>query len=243
MSLTVDAAAQLARAFLAKYHPNAVAAVLGGSAGAGTATPTSDLDLCVLYERPTVNYVDSLEFEGRFVEVFVYDHPSIEPWLAKEIAERRPVLHSMWATGILLVDDGTGSAMAERARRVLADGPAPLGEFEQRHRRYALSSAVDDLRDRPEPSAEQFAVMSEIFTAAAELVALTNRRWIGRGKWLARRLREVDDPRADALLAWSEGSRERSELIRIAESVLEQAGGYLQAGFRRGERPSELDPA
>ena len=33
----VDAAAQLARAFLAQHHPNAVAAVVGGSAGAGKA--------------------------------------------------------------------------------------------------------------------------------------------------------------------------------------------------------------
>ena len=241
--MTVDAASQLARAFLAQHHPNAAAAVLGGSAGAGTATATSDLDLCVLYDRPTMSYVDTLEFEGRIVEVFAYDHSSIEPWLKKELAERRPVLHSMWATGILLVDDGTGSAMAERARRVLADGPAPLGEFEQRHRRYALSSAIDDLRDRPEPSAEQFAIMSEVFFAAAELVELTSGRWIGKGKWLARRLHEVDSSRAGELIAWAEGSRSAAELILVAESVLDDAGGYLQAGFRRGERPPELDPA
>jgi predicted nucleotidyltransferase len=240
---TVDDAVQLSRAFLARHHPNAVAAVLGGSSAAGTATPTSDLDLCVLYDRPTVNYVDTLEFEGRLFEVFAYDHPSIEFWLEKEIAERRPVLHSMWSTGVLLVDDGSGSAMAERARHVLAEGPAPLTAFELEHRRYALSSALDDLRDRPVPSAEQFTIVSWIFGAAAELVQVTNRQWIGTGKWLVRRLREVDSPRAVELIAWAEGSRDAAGLLRIAESVLDDAGGYLQAGFRRGERPAELDPA
>ena len=241
--MTVDAAVQLARAFLAQHHPNAVAAVLGGSAGAGTATATSDLDLCVLYDRPTVNYVDTVEFEGRLVEVFAYSHPSIEPWLQKELDERRPVLHSMWATGVLLVDDGSGSALAERARRTLADGPAPLSEVEQQHRRYSLSSSLDDLRDRLEPSAEQFTIMSGTFTAAVELVELSNRRWIGTGKWLVRRLREVESSRANELIAWAEGSRDAAGLIRIAEAVLDDAGGYLQAGFRRGERPPELDPA
>jgi predicted nucleotidyltransferase len=241
--MDVDAAAALAREFLRSHHPNAVAAVLGGSAAAGTATFTSDLDLVVLYDRPTVNYVDTLEFRGRLFEVFAYDHPSIEFWLQKEIDERRPVLHSMWATGVLLLDDGSGTRMAERARRALDDGPAPLDEFELDHRRYRLSGGLDDLRDRPERSAEQFAIMAELFVVAAETVVLTNGGWLGHGKWLVRRLRDVHVPLAVELVEWSEGSREAASLILVVERVLDAVGGYLQADFRRGERPPELEPA
>lgn len=61
-------AVDLARAFTTAHHPGAGVAVLGGSSVAGTSTATSDLDIALLYDDPSVNYAETVNFEGTFVE-------------------------------------------------------------------------------------------------------------------------------------------------------------------------------
>lgn len=228
---------ETARAFLASAHPDAVAAVLGGSVAAGTATSTSDLDIVVLYADRPANYTETSEFDGWIVESFIYTSETLTEWLDKEIRERRPVLSTLWRDGIVLRDDGRVDAVRADSVRRLEAGPAPLTAAERDTLRYALSGVIDDLRE-PRNAAERFVITGDVFGQAVDLLLLHHRRWIGRGKWRVRRLADASDlPLAPELLAWP-ASRDPAALLDLASRVLHVAGGYLQAGHLRGTRPA-----
>jgi hypothetical protein len=229
----------IAHRFLASQHPDAAVAALGGSSATGTATATSDLDLALLYDDPAVNYAETVAFEGRTVEVFAHSRAALDRWLAKELGERRPVMHDLWAHGILLADDGTGADLQSRTRAVLAAGPDALSDPERNALRYALSSSLDDLRDRQQAGAEAYAVSAEVFQRSATLLLCVRRSWLGHGKWLIRRLALLDDPLARELVAWADAAGDAAGLVALTEQVLDVAGGYLQAPYRREAPPTD----
>lgn len=234
----MDAVAR-ARAYTAAHHSGAAAAVLGGSIVAGTGTATSDLDIALLYDDPAVNYAETVEFEGTLVETFVHSHAALEEWFAKERSTRRAVMYDIWAHGIVLVDDGSANAVQEEARRALAAGPDALESDDLDLLRYAVSSGLDDLRDRPDGGAERYAITVDLFERSSMLLLGVHRAWTGRGKWLIRRLQLVDDPLAEALVDWAAAGADPPSLVAIVERVLEAAGGYLQAPHVRGSRPDQ----
>ena len=234
----MDAVA-LARAYTAAHHPDAAVAVLGGSCVAGTGTATSDLDIALLYDDPAVNYAETVEFEGTIVETFVHSRDALDGWFAKERSTRRAIMYDIWALGTLLVDDGSATAVQDDARRALAAGPDPLEPDDLDLLRYAVSSGLDDLRDRPDGGAERYAITAELFERSSILLFGVHGAWTGRGKWLIRRLQLVDDPLAGALVDWAAAGADPPSLVGIVERVLDAAGGYLQAPLIRGSRPDQ----
>jgi predicted nucleotidyltransferase len=228
----VDAYAA-ARDFVRRSYPHARIAFLGGSAASGTTTSTSDLDIfVVLDDEGDVSYVETTTHEGWLVEAFVYSPDAVQRWLQKGRDERRPVLDALAATGLALTDNDETQAWAERARAVLAAGPGDPDPEEVDVRRYTLSALLDDL-ECADPG-ERYVVAATAFREAAELTLLVQRRWLGSGKWLVRNLRSADD---HGLVAWAAGVHDPAELAAICRAVLTAAGGYLQSGFVRGERP------
>jgi hypothetical protein len=105
----------VARAYVEEHHPCASASVPGGSAAAGTATSTSDLDIALLYPRGHSSYAATTRYRGWFVEEFVHTEASLDFWHQKETVERRPVIADLWAHGILLTDNGVGAEWQMRA--------------------------------------------------------------------------------------------------------------------------------
>jgi hypothetical protein len=163
----------------------------------------------------------------------VYSPGAAGRWLEKGRVERRPVLDALAATGLALTENEETQAWADRARDVLAAGPREPGPEEVDVRRYVLSAMVDDLDGAADP-AETYIVSATAFREAAELTLLVQRRWLGSGKWLVRYLRSGQD---HGLVAWAAGARDPQDLAAIGRRVLDAAGGYLQAGYLRGERP------
>ena len=129
----------------------------------------------------------------------------------------------------------------QRSRAALAAGPRAADAAEVDVRRYTLSGLVDDLEGGADP-AEEYVVQAAAFREAAELALLIDRRWLGSGKWLVRNLRTGDD---HGLVAWASagGDRDRQALLAACRRALDAAGGYLQDGYVRGERPRTTDPA
>ena len=224
-----------ARDFVHQRYPGARVPFLGGSAATGAATSTSDLDIFVLLddEGGDVSYVETTTHQGWLVEAFVYSPAAAEHWIRKGRDERRPVLDSLAATGLALTDNEQTQAWADQARSVLAAGPGEADPDDVDLRRYALSALVDDLDGTAGPD-ETYIIVATAFREAAELALLVQRRWLGSGKWLVRNLRSGDE---FGLLAWATGERDPGELAAICRNVLDAAGGYLQEGFVRGERP------
>lgn len=99
-----------------------------------------------------------------------------------------------------------------------------------------LTAAIDDLQGRPD-SGEEFAIIADVYKRAGELLLFANRSWLGSGKWLVRRLGNLQDPAAKRLVQWAESvPRSSEELCHIAHEVLESVGGPLQEGHTRGSR-------
>lgn len=220
--------------------PEARAAWLAGSVVAGRATATSDLDVTVLVPGPPAPYRESLRYDGWPVELFVHTAESVDTWLAKDRARRRPTLGRLVAGGLPLLDvDGAGREVAQRCRDFLAAGPEPLTAEERDAMRYGLTDQLDDLADAADPQLRA-AVAVDLWQGTATLLLAAAGWWCGTGKWLVRELQAYDAahrtrfaPRLHGgLLAAMHG--EPTLLVEVADEVLAANGGRLWEGYRAG---------
>jgi hypothetical protein len=220
-----------ARALVTAQFPAARAAFLGGSVLSARRTATSDLDIVVIVaESEAAPYRQSLSWRGWPAEVFVQHQSAIGAWFAKDVARRRPTLARMCTTGVTLTDaDGTGAQVRNEALAVLAAGPPPPTADELAWRRYGLTDLLDDLAGSADP-AETAVIGWYVVEAVAELALLLAGSWLGSGKWLLRELRAADPALGDQLVAARD---QPATLTRLADAVLDQAGGRLWAGFRQ----------
>ncbi|WP_329273281.1 nucleotidyltransferase domain-containing protein [Streptomyces sp. NBC_01451] len=237
----VDQARRLAH----DRFPDALAVLLAGSTAAGRATAGSDLDIAVLIEDGGETHRETIRFEGRVVELFVHTRAGLVELFAVDVAARRAVLLSMYAAGIVLVDtDGEAGRARALAEANLRKGPPALEPETVETRRYGLTDALDDLTDAAD-RIERLAVAGVVLDAAADLLCDHHHAWIGRGKWLPRRLLEADAERGAALLEGHLHLCESGDPVRMidaASEILDLVGGPLREGYRR-TWPGVVEPA
>jgi predicted nucleotidyltransferase len=228
----VDVARRLAR----ERFPDALAVVLAGSTALGRATPSSDLDIAVLIGDSGETRRETLRFEGRVVELFLHTRAGLADLFAADVAARRAVMQSMYATGLVLVDRDRAAGRARKlAEADLRAGPPALGPESVETKRYGLTDALDDLGDAGDP-VERLAVAGLVLDAAADLLFDQHRAWVGGGKWLPRRLLAADPERGAALLQGHLRvceSGDAAPLIAAAGRILDLVGGPLREGYRR----------
>lgn len=221
-----------ARSLLADRFPDALGAWLGGSAGTGRATATSDLDVVVLL-ADVAPYRLSVEHDGWPVELFVHVAASVHFYVGQDLERRRPTMARLVGEGRALVSGPEADALAAECREVLAAGPPPLAPEVLEHRRYLLTDLLDDLAGGG-PPAEAAAVAAEVHRSAAELLLDVAGGWQGSGKWLAREVAAHDPERGERL---ADGLRSAlagapAPLAAVAGEVLDRAGGPLWVGYR-----------
>jgi predicted nucleotidyltransferase len=66
---------------LSEKYPKAEAAFVGGSFARGDATPTSDVDLILLFSAVDYAWRETLSVDGTTVEVFAHDQGTLEYFL------------------------------------------------------------------------------------------------------------------------------------------------------------------
>lgn len=116
-----DLAAQ-ARRLVSTRFPDALGAVLGGSAASGRVTAGSDLDLAILARVGT--YRETIRFEGRVAELFVHTPNALPELFAASRADRRGVMQRVYAEGVVLHDpEGHATQAQATAETELAAGP------------------------------------------------------------------------------------------------------------------------
>ncbi len=226
-----------ARALVAERFPDAVQAWLAGSTTTGRATATSDLDVTVLLREGEAHRT-SLEYAGWPVELFVHTAASIEHFVAKDLARRRPTMARLVATGVPLLGEGEGADVRHHCAMVLERGPGPVAADDLELMRYGLTDLLDDLTGAP-PGPEAAAVAVEVWRATAELALAVGETWCGTGKWLVRELQTLDEregahlvPALDTALRRAL-SGERDSLVAVADEVLARCGGRSWAGLHR----------
>lgn len=227
--------ADLVERFIDATYPRASIVVVAGSTARGERTRTSDVDLLLLGEelfdeKSQTSEAATHEFDGEIIEVFAYTPEGFREWAERGIAQHRPVILHMLVEGTVVRDDGSSPSVRARWGAILDAGPS-LDEKESAFRRYVITDVLDDLRDATDPL-EQHMLASVQFERIAELMLLTEGRWIATGKWLPRRLRALSAERAGALGAPLIAG-DLSSFAERVEHELDRAGGRVQAGFIR----------
>ncbi|WP_156760933.1 nucleotidyltransferase domain-containing protein [Microbacterium karelineae] len=225
---------RLAGEFVAERFPRAQIAIVAGSTARGTRTATSDIDLLLIgadmFDAETNSLAATYAHAGEVFEVFAYTPEAFGEWAASGVARFRPTIVDMLVNGSAVHDDGSLAAVRDRWRQVLDAGADP-SPAQLAMRRYVVTDVLDDLADATDPL-EAHVLMHTLFREVSELALLANRRWIGAGKHLPRRLRDWDPARASAL-ADPYLSGDRAAFLAAAARELEAAGGRLQAGHVR----------
>jgi hypothetical protein len=226
--------------FLAGYarqHFSAADTVLlCGSTAADRATPTSDLDLIVIFTTiPEGAWRETMDGGGALVEAFCHDLGTLRFFLDSARPSGVPILARMVDEGVAVPGfPGTLAPAAKAmAAAVLAEGPPALSQADLDHQRYTISSLVDDLADASD-AGERLAIAAALHTLLATFALRAAGEFGGNGKGLARALRAHDPALADlTAAAFDELFRTgRNEPVRTAvEAILAPYGGRLVAGY------------
>ena len=209
---------------------------LGGSVMRGEATPASDLDLVVVYERLPNAYREAFAYGGWPVETFVHDAATLEEFFEADRRRGVPALMSMVWEGLEVPEASEFSARLKRcARELLEAGPPPWDEEELTLRRYRLTDWVDDMRF-PRSGEELVATGAWLYQDAAEFYFRTRGLWSAHSKTIPRRLRETDAAFAERFLRAFDAlfaEKRPDPTVALVRELLEPFGGFLFEGFRK----------
>lgn len=235
MSAQEAALAQAGR-LVGELFPQALGAVLGGSAAQGRSTPASDLDIGILLPDSTGSGRETTRHEGRLVELFFNAVGELPQFFEWDRARRRGTVVFVYAHGVTLADpDGYVARTRQLAQEVVAMGPPPLTPEQWSRGRYVLTCYMDDLDDTaPVCRHEQLVIADHVLREAAELVTARHGAWTGIGKWLPRRLVAADPKLGRALLDGHQAVAERADptpLVAAAKGLLDLIGGPLREGY------------
>ena len=223
------------KAVHAERYPGAEVIFLAGSVIRGENTPTSDLDLVVIFRRLDNAYRESFRFNNWPVEAFVHDPETLNYFFQMDRASGVPSLPNMVSEGIEVPGASDFSrVMRELARAVLVEGPPCWQALEVDNSRYAITELLDDLYE-PRSRAEQIASATVLFEELANHFLRSRQLWSAKGKTIPRRLRAVD---FEFAVRFEESFQElfatghTAQVIALAEEVLERSGGRLFEGHK-----------
>jgi hypothetical protein len=239
MPLSLDLALELARRYCGDRFPHA-AALLAGSVARGTATPASDMDLVLLFERLGNAWRETVSINGIAVEIFAHDPETLAWFFERDRAAATCSLAAMVAEGVAVTPPGPlmtrGKALAEAA---LALGPPALDVEARARRRYIVTDLAEDLRGGGTPG-EIIAVAARLYQELGDLVLRAAGQWSGTGKALARRI-EHHDPALALRFEHAFGALFRhghaAQILGLVEELLAPLGGPLAAGYHDAAPP------
>lgn len=227
---------EAARGIFRERYAGARVLFLAGSVIRNEATPTSDLDIVVIYERLPHAYREAFIYEGWPVEAFVNDVETVEQFFESDRARGIPAMMSMVLEGVEVSSASELAAeLKRRASEIFEAGPPPLGGDELSLRRYRLTDWVDDIR-HPRSHEELVATGAYLYGDAADFFFRSRNLWSAHSKTIPRRMREADAAFAerfrrafDTLFA----EKDTAPVIALVAEMLAPFGGFLFDGFRK----------
>ena len=219
---------------------------LAGSVLRGEATPTSDLDLVVVYERLPHARREAFVYDGWPVETFVQDPETLSHYFDVDRRRGIPSMMRMVIEGVEVpAASDFSEALKQEAARVYEGGPPVWDADELRLRRYRLTDWLDDLR-HPRSAEELVATGVYLYQDFADFFLRARGLWSAHSKTIPRRLREVDAGFAESFGRAFESlftDKRTGPAIALVEQALEPFGGFLFEGFERHSTPADRRPA
>lgn len=218
-------------------YSTAVAAIIGGSFATGRQTASSDIDLLLLFDHVDCAWRDTIVAEGRTVELFAHDLATFTYFCKEMDAPGGTVPLAMMVVegeNILAASEHSAQLLA-LAQAFAAAGPPVLDAENLQRRRYAITTALEDLVDSTHPG-EALAVACQLYQALADLHLRAAGQWSGGGKHLFRRLQAFDPAIAGQLdgalrLVASDLPAGQRAFGQVTAAVLAPVGGPLLYGF------------
>jgi hypothetical protein len=224
---------RVAERTLAERFIDADAGFAAGSILRGEGATMSDVDLVVLYRRLPNAWRESFVLDGVPVEAFVHDSETLAWFLASDRDRGRPALLAMVAEGrIFGPNPEKAMDWQDTARRMLAEGPAPLSNAQLEQLRYDITDKIDDLRGQ-RSRAEITALGAALYQPVAEILLRGQGRWFGSAKWIPRLLHALDAGQAarfDSAFGQLFAQGDVADIISFVDDALRPFGGRLFDG-------------
>lgn len=226
----------VAKRALARHYPGALGGFVGGSITRGEGTPTSDIDIVVLFDDAYQDvHRNTVIEDGWLIEFFVHNPKAQNFYFDKDRRRGMCVMPHLVVEGIIIPEECPELLLQKkRARAVIKQGPPPLSQAELDIRRYTIAALVDDLDGAGDP-AEKNAVLSLLHENLGDFYLRARGHWSGFAKSLIRCLRSEDEGFAAAFeSAFASGfaSGDTADLAALVDKVLAPHGGRLQEGYR-----------
>jgi predicted nucleotidyltransferase len=226
---------EAAREIWRERYAGARVIFLAGSVMRGEATPTSDLDIVVVFEKLPNAYREAFTFGGWPVEAFVHDAETLRHFFERERKRGLPSLMRMVIEGAEVPESCEFSEGLKReASEVYKTGPHAFDAEELQLRRYRLTDWVDDIRF-PRSDEELVASGAWLYQDAADFFFRSRGLWSAHSKTVPRRMRETDAEFASKFLAAFDAlftEKRVAAAVALVEELLAPFGGTLFDGFR-----------
>ncbi|GAM13510.1 nucleotidyltransferase domain-containing protein [Mesobacillus selenatarsenatis] len=226
-------ALETAQKFVKERFPDCDAALLAGSVTRGEATVTSDLDIVIFDKDIPSAYRESLVAYGWPIEVFVHNLHSYKLFFESDVKRARPSLPRMVAEGIVIKKSDFLPEINDEAKRIIKLGPEEWTKKEIESKRYFITDTLDDFIGTNNKAEELF-IAGALAEQLQEFVLRTNKRWVGKSKWVVRELNHYDPVFTGKFVeAFSQYYKtgNKKMVVDMAELVLEPYGGRLFDGF------------
>lgn len=226
----------------AEKYREAKVIFLAGSIVRGEGTPSSDLDLVVVFDHLPNAYRESFFFGGYPVEAFVHDPETINYFVTeREFKSGECVMAQMISEGIEVPEPSEFSQRLKQfAASVINSRPPKLSEEDLRQMRYDITNLIDDLR-HPRSKIEAVATGTDLYVVLANCYLRTNDLWTANDKSIPRKLKLANPEFCSRFCAgfddlFASGQTER--VISLAEDVLKPIGGFLFEGYKLDAPPN-----
>jgi hypothetical protein len=170
---------------------------------------------------------------GWMIEILMHNRSSYKHFFGRDCRRGRPSLPHMFATGIILIDDGTALAIQQEAQQLLEAGPPELSSQDIQFYRFMITNHLLDLQGTLKPLDTIFAV-NELANVLQELVLRSNGHWIGKGKRIIQALESFDPSFTiqfeETFQSFYE-SHNVAPVIHFTDEVLKRYGGRLFEGY------------
>ncbi|WP_319004997.1 nucleotidyltransferase domain-containing protein [Mesobacillus jeotgali] len=224
---------EAAQKFVEERFPDCGAALLAGSVTRGEATETSDLDIVIFDKDIPSAYRESVIAFGWPIEVFVHNLQSYQLFFESDVKRARPSLPRMVAEGTVIKKSDYLPKLINEAKRIIELGPEVWTKKEIELKRYFITATLDDFIGSNNDAEELF-IAGTLAEQLQEFVLRTNKRWVGKSKWVVRELKHYDPVFSGKFVeAFSQYYRNGNKeiVVEMTERVLEPFGGRLFDGF------------
>lgn len=202
-------------------------AFAAGSIIRGEGTENSDIDLVVVFDKLDRAWRESFVEDGIPFEAFVHDPETLNWFFERDLKSGHPIIVHMVASGrIIGPGQENGRTWQSHAAQLLKDGPPELARQELDALKYQITDLLDDLCGE-RSGAELRAIASQLYQPLADLMLLGRGTWSGKGKWIPRLLKQLDNELFEAFDAGFKHAAEGrpGELLRLTEAELARKGG------------------